>query len=98
MEKEKQDKEWEQKREEMRKKDEEKLSKNQKRRQKMKDRKKKDGAGEDSKMEVDDNKEKVVKNGVSTKEKSKEETIQKPMEGGEVKAVEEAGIVIHDED
>lgn len=92
------DREWELKREEQRKKDEEKQSKNKKRRQKAKERsnKKKGGnSGDDTKMDVDasksDSKEQAPTN---TKEKSE----QNGSAGGEVQAVEENGITIHDED
>jgi hypothetical protein len=93
------DREWELKREEQRKKDEEKLSKNKKRRQKAKERsnKKKGGiAGEEGlKMDVD-----AVKGGAEGKAQNgtKAEGEQNGTEGGEVQAVEEIGIIIHDED
>jgi hypothetical protein len=93
------DREWELKREEQRKKDEEKLSKNKKRRQKAKERtnKKKSGtAGEEgSKMDTD-----ASKSGVESKAQNgtKGDSAQNGTEGGEVQAIEENGIVIHDED
>lgn len=92
------DREWELKREEQRKKDDEKQGKNKKRRQKAKERsnKKKGGnAGEEvTKMDVDAAKVAVGKAHAETEADSKQNRI----DGGEVRAIEENGITILDED
>jgi hypothetical protein len=90
------DREWEARREEQRKRDEEKLSKNKKRRQKQKERMKKKGgnAGEEgTKMDTD-----AEQGEVNGKVLNEAEGEQNGVGGGEVQAVEEIGIVIHDED
>ncbi|QDS70688.1 hypothetical protein FKW77_001483 [Venturia effusa] len=93
------DREWELKREEQRKKDEEKQNKNKKKRQKAKERsnKKKGGiSGDDTKMDVDALKIcPKVQTPTVTKEESEKQNVSS---GGEVQAVEEIGITIHDED
>lgn len=98
------DKVFESKREELKKKDEAKTNKNKARRDKKKANREKGkgkGAdGDDSQMEVEANgtKADALKNGlkpmVLTRDKSDDEVEM----GGEVKNVDEIGIVIHDED
>ncbi|TID26922.1 DUF1168-domain-containing protein [Venturia nashicola] len=92
------DREWELKREEQRKKDEEKQIKNKKRRQKAKQRsnKKKGGSsGDDTKMDVDTSKSDSKAQAQTNIEDEVEQTASV---GGEVQAIEENGITIHDED
>ena len=94
VEKEQRDREWEEKRLELKKMDEEKRSKNKARRDKAKARKDKaKGTGGDGKMDVE--KKPITKSGPSLPR-----TISINAEGahgGEVKAVEEVGILIHDD-
>jgi hypothetical protein len=93
------DREWQLRREEQQKKDEKKLNKNKMRRQKAKERsnKKKGGnAGEGvSKMDTD-----PAKGGAEDKTQNgtKADGEQSESQGGEVQAIEEVGIIIHDED
>jgi hypothetical protein len=90
-EKEKKDREWEEKQAEIKRKDEEKRSKNQKRRQKKKENMGKKKGGDGEKMSV--NEKKVVHTGAAAGEGEKA-----GLNNEEVMAVEEVGIVIHDDD
>jgi hypothetical protein len=91
-EKEKKDREWEEKQAEIKRKDEEKRSKNQKRRQKKKGNAGKSKGDTGNKLAA--NEKKVVHSGAAPEVEEKDNGAG----DGEAAAVEEVGIVIHDDD
>jgi hypothetical protein len=97
VEKEQRDREWEEKRLELKKKDEEKRNKNKAKRDKAKARKDKakgGGTAEDGKMDM----EKKITAKAGPKLPRPMSINAEGAHGGEVKAVEEVGILIHDDD